>query len=58
MDLFIYLRYGLGVVLGFVGIKMILADVYKIPIGLSLAIVAGILTITIAASLLARVVAK
>jgi tellurite resistance protein TerC len=54
MGLFVYLRYGLGVVLGFVGIKMILADVYKIPIGLSLAIVAGILTITIAASLLAR----
>ena len=54
MDLFIYLRYGLGVVLGFVGIKMILGDIYKIPIGLSLAVVAGILTITIAASLLAR----
>ena len=54
MDLFIYLRYGLGVVLGFVGIKMILADIYKIPIGLSLAVVAGILTISIVASLLAR----
>ena len=54
IDLFIYLRYGLGVVLGFVGIKMILADIYKIPIGLSLAVVAGILTISILASLLAR----
>ena len=54
MDLFIYLRYGLGVVLGFVGLKMVLADIYKIPIGLSLAVVAGILTIAIAASLLAR----
>ena len=54
MDLFIYLRYGLGVVLGFVGIKMILADIYKIPIGLSLAVVAGILTFSVAASLLAH----
>lgn len=54
MDLFIYLRYGLGVVLGFVGVKMLLADIYKIPIGLSLAAVAGILAISIIASLLVR----
>lgn len=54
MDIFIYLRYGLGVVLGFVGVKMLLADIYKIPIGLSLAAVAGILAISIIASLLVR----
>jgi tellurite resistance protein TerC len=54
MDLFIYLRYGLGVVLSFVGVKMLLADIYKIPIGLSLAVVAGVLAISIVASLLAR----
>jgi tellurite resistance protein TerC len=54
MDLFIYLRYGLGVVLGFVGIKMLLVDIYKIPIGVSLGVVAGILAISIAASLLVR----
>ena len=54
MDLFIYLRYGLGVVLSFVGIKMVLADIYKIPIGVSLAVVAGILAISIVASLLVR----
>ncbi len=53
MDLFIYLRYGLGVVLSFVGIKMVLADIYKIPIGVALAVVAGILAISIVASLLA-----
>src|ERR687887_515513 len=51
IDLFIYLRYGLGVVLGFVGIKMLLVDIYKIPIGISLAVVAGILTLSIVASL-------
>lgn len=54
MDLFVYLRYGLGVVLGFVGIKMMLVDVYKIPIGVSLGVVAGILTVSIAVSLLVQ----
>lgn len=52
LDLFVYLRYGLGVVLSFVGIKMVLADVYKIPIGISLVVIAVVLTITIVASLL------
>jgi tellurite resistance protein TerC len=52
MDLFCYLRHGLGFVLGFVGIKMMLADVYEIPIGVSLGMVAGILGLSIAASLL------
>lgn len=52
VDLFIYLRYGLGVVLGFVGVKMMLSDVYKIPIGLSLAVVIGVIALSIAASLL------
>jgi tellurite resistance protein TerC len=54
IDLFVYLRYGLGVVLGFVGIKMLLVDIYKIPIGISLAVVAGILTLSIVASLCAQ----
>ena len=54
MGLFVYLRYGLGIVLGFVGIKMLLVDIYKIPIGVSLGVVAGILTLSIAASLLVR----
>ncbi len=54
MDLFVYLRYGLGVVLGFVGVKMMLVDIYKIPIGVSLGVVAGILAVSIAVSLLAQ----
>ncbi|MCW5848651.1 MAG: TerC family protein [Anaerolineae bacterium] len=51
MGVFHYLRYGLAVVLAFVGVKMVLADVYKIPIGISLAVIAGILTISVIASL-------
>jgi tellurite resistance protein TerC len=53
VELFVYLRYGLGLVLGFVGIKMILSDIYKIPIGISLAVVAGILALSVIASLCA-----
>lgn len=52
LDLFVYLRYGLGVVLSFVGVKMALVDVYKIPIGLSLGVIVIVLIITIVASLL------
>src|SRR3990170_594917 len=33
---FIYLKYGLAAILVFVGIKMCIADFYKIPIGISL----------------------
>ncbi len=51
LDLFVYLRYGLGVVLSFVGVKMVLVDVYHIPIGLSLGVIALVLTVTIIASL-------
>src|SRR5215510_13526133 len=36
MDKFEYLKFGLAAVLTFVGFKMVLADIYKIPIGVSL----------------------
>jgi tellurite resistance protein TerC len=52
MSLFCYLRYGLGSVLGFVGTKMMLAEVYKIPIGVSLGVIAALLALSIMASLL------
>ena len=52
MDMFRYLKVGLSFVLCFVGVKMMLVDFYKIPIGVSLAVIAGILAISIFASLL------
>ena len=52
MDRFRYLKPGLAAVLVFVGAKMMLTDVYKIPIGASLGVVAGILAVAIVASLL------
>jgi tellurite resistance protein TerC len=51
MDMFQYLKFGLSAVLVFIGIKMVIVDFYKIPIGVSLAVVASILTISILASL-------
>lgn len=52
VGLFRYLRLGLAVVLSFVGVKMLVAEFYKIPISVSLAVILGILAISILASLL------
>lgn len=53
MDKFHYLKIGLGVILAFVGVKMLLAHTeYKIDTLISLGIVAGILTVSVVASLL------
>ena len=52
MNRFVYLRTGLAFVLGFVGIKMILADDFPIPRSLSLGIIVLILALTIAFSML------
>ena len=51
---FVYLKVGLSVVLIFVGAKMLLMDVYKLPITASLGIIAGILALSVIASLLKR----
>ena len=51
MDKFEYLKFGLAAVLTFVGFKMIITDFYKIPIGISLGVVAGILALSVVASL-------
>lgn len=56
--LFHYLHYGLSAILIFVGAKMLAADIYKVPIGLSLGVVAGILAVSVAASLLRPVPRK
>ena len=50
-DRFRYLNIGLGVILAFVGVKMLLADVYHLPTWGSLAVIVVVLTVTIVASL-------
>ncbi len=52
MDKFHYLKLGLSVILVFVGIKMVIVDFFKIPVLLSLGVIATVLTISIVASLL------
>jgi tellurite resistance protein TerC len=52
MQLFHHLHYGLSVILVFVGVKMVLSDIYKIPIGVSLGVVGLIIVGSIAASLI------
>lgn len=50
---FHYLKLGLSVVLTFVGVKMLLIDTaFKIPTAISLLVVAGVIAISIVASLL------
>jgi tellurite resistance protein TerC len=45
------LNYGLAVILVFIGTKMMLIDVFKIPVAVSLAVVVGILAVTMFLSL-------
>ena len=47
------LKYGLAVILMFIGVKMLLLDVYKIPVAIVLGIVGLILLVSVAASLVA-----
>jgi tellurite resistance protein TerC len=51
-DRFHLLKYGVAVVLLFVGIKLLIADFYHVPVLLSLAFVALILTLSVIASLI------
>jgi tellurite resistance protein TerC len=51
MRLFRYLHYGLAIILIFVGVKMVLADFYKIPVEIALGVVAIVLFLSVMASL-------
>ena len=52
MKIFRFLHYGLAVVLILVGLKMLGSDYVRIPIGATLGVVAGVLLVSIAMSLL------
>ena len=51
-DRFHLLPYGLALVLIFIGTKMLIVDVYKIPVAISLGVVAAIIGTTVVLSLL------
>lgn len=52
LGLFRFLKYGLALILSFVGVKMLIMHWYKIPIGVSLVVILSVLAVSIAASLL------
>ncbi|TBM09714.1 TerC family protein [Hafnia paralvei] len=49
---FSMLKYGLSVILVFIGFKMLIMDLYHIPIAVSLSVVAGILVLTLVINVL------
>jgi len=50
ISMFYYLRHGLSVILTFIGLKMLVADIFSIPIGIALGVVGSVLLLAIAAS--------
>jgi tellurite resistance protein TerC len=52
MPLFKYLHYGIGLILAFVGLKMLASAFYKIPVGVSLVVIGVILVLSLLLSLI------
>lgn len=52
MGIFHYLKYGLSIILTFIGVKMFIQDWYHIPIEGALGVIAGVLALSIIASML------
>ncbi len=52
MKYFHYLNYGLAVILSFVGVKMVIADIYKIPTWAALGAVGLLLALSVIASVI------
>ena len=54
VTLFRFLRYGLAIVLSFIGVKMLISGVVHIPIGISLSVVGSVIAISILLSWLIK----
>ncbi|HEV8525316.1 MAG TPA: TerC family protein [Terriglobales bacterium] len=54
MEVFHYLHYGLAIILAFIGVKMVLSEVFKIPIGIALGVVAAVLAVSVLASVIKK----
>ncbi len=52
MEIFYYLHYGLAIILVFIGSKMMLSEIYKMPIVAALGVVASVLAISIIMSVI------
>jgi tellurite resistance protein TerC len=52
LDKFHYLKPALAIILSFVGVKMLISSFFKIPVAVSLGVIAGLLAVAVVASLL------
>ena len=52
VDKFSYLQIALAIILTYVGVKMVIADLYKIPTPISLLVIASVFTLAIIASII------
>jgi tellurite resistance protein TerC len=50
MEMFVYLKTGISFILAFVGVKMLIADYYPIPIHISLMVIVFVLAIAVITS--------
>ncbi len=54
LPLFHYLHYGLSFILGFIGIKMLISEFYKIPVEVSLLLIGSAIFLSVVASLVVK----
>jgi tellurite resistance protein TerC len=54
VDLFVYLKYGVSIILGYVGVKMLITDLYAIPTWISLTVILLCLFLSIVLSLMKK----
>ena len=54
VDLFHYLKYGVGLILFFVGIKMLISEIYIIPTSISMGVILFLLTASVILSLISK----
>ncbi|MCS6958227.1 MAG: TerC family protein [Aquificaceae bacterium] len=54
LPLFHYLHYGLSFILGFIGVKMLLSDIYKIPVEVSLLLIGSAIFVSVVASIIVK----
>ena len=54
VDLFHYLKYGVGLILFFVGIKMLISEIFIIPTTISMGVIIFLLTASVILSLISK----
>ena len=54
MRKFKYLHYGIVAILFFIGVKMVTAEIYEMPVGIALGVIAGVLTLSVISSVIAQ----